>query len=216
MNFSDAIMSKGFFITLEGGEGMGKTTNMAFIRDFLESRGKSVTVTREPGGTAVGEQIRGIFLGDGDIAPETELLLVFAARAQHLHDVIGPALDSNAWVVCDRFTDASYVYQGGGRGLNFAWISQLEDMVQQGRKPDLTLLFDAPIEVGLARAKHRGGSDRMEREDVAFYQRIREAYLRLAEQEPQRIKIIDASRPLADVQTRIAHYLVGLWANELG
>ena len=210
MNFSDTIMSKGFFITLEGGEGMGKTTNMAFIRDFLESRGKSIIVTREPGGTAVGEQIRAIFLGDGDIAPETELLLVFAARAQHLHDVIEPALDSNAWVVCDRFTDASYAYQGGGRGLDFAWIRRLEDRVQQGLKPDLTLLFDAPVEVGLARAKHRGGSDRMEREALAFYQRIREAYLRLAEQEPQRIKIIDASRPLADVQTRIAHYLVGL------
>ncbi len=210
MNFSGIIMSKGFFITLEGGEGMGKTTNMAFIRDFLESRGNSVIVTREPGGTAVGEQIRGIFLGEGDIAPETELLLVFAARAQHLHAVIEPALDSNAWVVCDRFTDASYAYQGGGRGLDFAWIRRLEDRVQQGRKPDLTLLFDAPIEVGLARAKHRGGSDRMEREALAFYQRIREAYLRLAEQEPQRIKIIDASLPLADVQTSIAHYLDGL------
>jgi dTMP kinase len=203
-------MNKGSFITLEGGEGMGKTSNMAFIREFLERHGKQVIATREPGGTPVGETIRSLFLGQGDVAPKTELLLVFASRAQHLRDVIEPALESGAWVVCDRFTDASYAYQGGGRQVDVAAIFRLEEMVQEGRKPDLTLLFDAPVEVGLARAKQRGGSDRMETETLAFHQRVREAYLQLAGNFPQRIKIIDAARPLAEVQAAIADHLTVL------
>ena len=203
-------MNKGCFITLEGGEGMGKTTNLAFIREFLEQMGKHVVVTREPGGTPVGEKIRALFLSDGDIAPETELLLVFAARSQHLRDVIEPALESGVWMVCDRFTDASYAYQGGGRRVGFDAIFKLEEMVQKGRKPDLTLLFDAPVEVGMARAKNRGGSDRMETETLAFHERVRIAYLQLAGQFPQRIKIVDASRPLDEVQAGIAQHLTRL------
>jgi dTMP kinase len=203
-------MNKGIFITLEGGEGMGKTTNLLFIREFLERHGKQVIATREPGGTPVGETIRSLFLGQGDVAPKTELLLVFASRAQHLRDVIEPALKSGDWVVCDRFTDASYAYQGGGRRMDVDAISLLEEMVQEGRKPDLTLLFDAPVEVGLARARRRGGSDRMEAETLAFHERVRVAYLQLAGDFPQRIKIIDAARPLAEVQAAIADHLTVL------
>jgi dTMP kinase len=203
-------MNKGNFITLEGGEGMGKTTNLLFILEFLERHGKQVIATREPGGTPVGETIRSLFLGQGDVAPITELLLVFASRAQHLRDVIEPALKSGDWVVCDRFTDASYAYQGGGRQVDANAIFRLEEMVQEGRKPDLTLLFDAPVEVGLARARQRGGSDRMETEALAFHERVRGAYLQLAGHFPQRIKIIDASRPLAEVQAAIADHLTVL------
>ena len=204
-------MNKARFITLEGGEGMGKTTNLAFIKECLERHGQRVIVTREPGGTPVGEKIRAIFLGEGDVSPESELLLVFAARAQHLRDIIEPALASGAWVLCDRFTDASYAYQGGGRQVNPQLILRLEEMVQKGRKPDLTILFDAPVEVGMARAKRRGGSDRMETEDLKFHERVRMAYLQLAEQNPMRIKIIDASRPLDEVQASIAHHLTSLF-----
>jgi len=200
-------MNKGFFVTLEGGEGVGKTTNLGFVREFLEAQGLRVVVTREPGGTLVGEKIRDIFLGDQDIAPATELLLVFAARAQHLRDVIEPALASGAWVVCDRFTDASYAYQGGGRGVAIEFIRGLEAQVQQGRTPDLTLLFDAPVEIGMARAKRRGPSDRMEAETLAFFERVRGAYLRVAGDCPQRVKTIDAARPLGEVQEAIARHL---------
>jgi len=200
-------MNKGCFITLEGGEGMGKTTNLVFIREFLERLGKRVIVTREPGGTPVGEKIRDLFLSGGGIAPETELLLVFAARAQHLRDVIEPALASGAWVVCDRFTDASYAYQGGGRYVDSEFILNLEEMVQKGRKPDLTLLFDAPVEIGMGRAKNRGVSDRMEAESFAFHTRIRDAYLQLARLFPDRIRLVDASRPLENVQEAISTHL---------
>jgi dTMP kinase len=203
-------MNKGSFITLEGGEGMGKTTNLQFIRGFLERNGKQVIATREPGGTPLGESIRSLFLGQVEVAPITELLLVFASRAQHLRDVIEPALRGGDWVVCDRFTDASYAYQGGGRQVSLDAIFRLEEMVQEGRKPDLTLLFDAPVEVGLARARQRGGSDRMEAEDLSFHERVRGAYLQLAGHYPQRIKIIDASRPLAEVQSAIADHLTVL------
>ena len=204
-------MNKARFITLEGGEGMGKTTNLAFIKECLERHGQRVIVTREPGGTPVGEKIRAIFLGEGDVSPESELVLVFAARAQHLRDIIEPALASGAWVLCDRFTDASYAYQGGGRQVDNKFILRLEEMVQKGRKPDLTILFDAPVEVGMARAKRRGGIDRMETEDLKFHERVRMAYLQLAEQNPMRIKIIDASRPLDEVQASIAHHLTSLF-----
>ena len=203
-------MNKGCFITLEGGEGMGKTTNLVFIRDFLVSLGKRVIVTREPGGTPLGERIRDLFLTGGEIAPETELLLVFAARAQHLRDVIEPALASGAWVVCDRFTDASYAYQGGGRHVDSVFILNLEKMVQKGRKPDLTLLFDAPPEIGIARAKNRGVSDRMEAESLAFHLRVRNAYLLLAGLFPDRIRLVDASLPLENVQKAITTHLKSL------
>jgi len=201
-------MTKGVFITLEGGEGVGKTTNLAFVREFLEARGLPVVATREPGGTAAGEKIRDIFLSAGDIAPETELLLVFAARAQHLRDVIEPALASGAWVVCDRFTDASYAYQGGGRGVDVEFIRDLERRVQQGRAPDLTLLLDAPVDIGMARARRRGPADRMEAETLAFFERVRAAYLRIAGDFPRRVKTIDATRPLDEVQEAIAYHLL--------
>ncbi len=200
-------MSEGQFITLEGGEGVGKTTNLAFLREFLERHGKRVVVTREPGGTPVGEKIRAILLGDGTLAPQTELLLLFAARAQHLRDVIEPALASGAWVICDRFTDASYAYQGGGRHIDAEFIRELEERVHKGRKPDLTLLFDAPVEVGMARARGRGTCDRMEAEPPDFFERVRGTYLLLSEYFPERIKLIDAARPLPQVQAQIASLL---------
>ena len=203
-------MNKGCFITLEGGEGMGKSTNLVFIREFLERLGKRVIVTREPGGTPVGEKIRDLFLSGGGIAPETELLLVFAARAQHLRDVIEPALASGAWVVCDRFTDASYAYQGGGRYVDSEFILNLEKMVQKGRKPDLTLLFDAPTEIGMARAKNRGVSDRMDAESLAFHTRVRNTYLLLAGLFTDRIRLVDASLPLEEVQKTISTHLKSL------
>jgi dTMP kinase len=196
-------MSKGKFITLEGGEGLGKSTNLAFVKECLERRGKRVIVTREPGGTPLGERVRALLLGDGQVSPTAELLLVFAARAQHVDDVIRPALENGDWVVSDRFTDASYAYQGGGRGIDAAVIASLERYVQQELEPDLTLLFDAPVEVGLARAKRRGATDRFESEDLDFFRRIREAYLTRARSVPQRIRLIDASQPLPAVQDQI-------------
>lgn len=207
-------MTKGCFISLEGGEGVGKTTNLSFVREYLERRGKRVVLTREPGGTAIGEKIRTLFLGAEDLAPETELLLLFAARAQHLREVIEPALAQGDWVICDRFTDASYAYQGGGRGLAMDFIRDLEAQVQKGRKPDLTLLLDAPVDLGMARAQRRGPADRLEAETMAFFARVRQAYLQLAEASPQRIKIINAARPLDEVQKEIAVCLQELCAHE--
>lgn len=203
-------MTRGRFITLEGGEGVGKSTHLAAVAAFLEAQGRRVVATREPGGTPLGEKVRAIFLGEGDIAPKAELLLVFAARAQHLRDVIKPALASGAWVVCDRFTDASYAYQGGGRGIAWEDIRQIEAQVQQGLTPDLTLLLDAPLEIGMARAKRRGPADRMEAETLAFFERVRAAYLRLAAEQPQRIKLVDAAPPLAIVQAALFTHLQSL------
>jgi len=203
-------MSKGKFITLEGGDGLGKSTNLAFVKECLERRGRRVIVTREPGGTPLGEQVRAILLGDGQVSPATELLLVFAARAQHVQDVIRPALENGDWVVSDRFTDASYAYQGGGRGIDADVIASLERYVQQELEPDLTLLFDAPVEVGLARAKRRGSADRFESEDLDFFRRIREAYLARALSVPQRIRLIDASQALPAVQDQILRCIEAL------
>jgi len=200
-------MTKARFITLEGGEGVGKTTHAGAVCDFLQAQGFRAIATREPGGTAVGEKIRSIFLGEGRISAETELLLVFAARAQHLQEVIEPALAEGAWVVCDRFTDASYAYQGGGRGIDEGFIQCLEEWVQKGRKPDLTLILDAPVDIGMARAKKRGSGDRLEAETLAFFERVRRSYLERASRFPERVKIVDASRPLADVQAAILSQL---------
>ncbi len=195
------------FITLEGGEGVGKTTNLGFIEDYLRARGIDLVRTREPGGTPLGERVRGLLLGDGEIDAQAELLLVFAARAQHLRDVIRPALAAGRWVLCDRFTDASYAYQGGGRGVPLAVIAQLEAWVQAGLQPDLTLLLDVPVELGLARARRRGSMDRFEAETDAFFQRVRAAYRERAAQQPRRIRRVDASGTLAEVQARIAVHL---------
>lgn len=203
-------MTKAKFISLEGGEGVGKTTNLQFIEQYLASRGIAYLRTREPGGTPLGEAIRNLLLGFENIEAEAELLLIFAARAQHVKQVIRPALERGTWVICDRFTDASYAYQGGGRGLDPAVIASLRNWVQAGLEPDLTLLLDAPVEVGLERARRRNQADRFEAELPAFFVRVRQAYLDLAERFPDRIQRIDATRTLAEVQADIARHLEAL------
>jgi dTMP kinase len=192
------------FITLEGGEGVGKTTNLAFIEDYLTQRGVDLLRTREPGGTPLGERIRGLLLDSEGMSSSAELLLVFAARAQHLEEVIRPALGAGRWVLCDRFTDASYAYQGGGRGLDLSVIGFLEQWIQAGLQPDLTLLLDTSIEVGMARVQERAATDRFESESLGFFEKVRGAYLRRADQYPDRIKRVVASGNLESVQAGIA------------
>ena len=196
---------RGCFITVEGSEGVGKSSNIAYLERLLVARGRRVVVTREPGGTALGEQIRTLLLGHQDegICITAELLLMFAARAQHLHALIEPALRSGACVVCDRFTDATYAYQGGGRGVAREPIAVLEHLVHGSLQPDLTFVLDLPVEVGLERAGRRGAPDRFESEHIAFFGRVRRAYLERAAREPERIRVIDASGPLDQVQDRI-------------
>lgn len=197
--------ASGRFITVEGIEGVGKSTQLAAVAEHARARGHDVLLTREPGGTALGESIRSLLLGaagDG-MAAATELLLMFAARAEHLDKVIRPALAAGRLVLCDRFTDASYAYQGGGRGLPAAAVAALEALVQEGLRPDLTLLLDAPVPVALARAAARGATDRFESERAAFFERVRAAYLARAREAGSRIRVIDASRPLAQVRTEV-------------
>jgi dTMP kinase len=198
--------SIGRFISVEGGEGAGKSTNLAYIQSLLEAAGKRVLFTREPGGTPLGESIRDLLLGlrHTGMADETELLLMFAARAEHLHQKILPALAQGSWVLCDRFTDASYAYQGAGRGIPWEKITLLEDFVQGELRPDLTLLLDLPVEIGLVRADNRSAPDRFEKEAREFFDRVRQGYLRIAAEEPERVHIIDASPALEQVQERIA------------
>ncbi|WP_349573004.1 dTMP kinase [Azotobacter salinestris] len=192
----------GLFITLEGPEGAGKSTNREYLAEGLRAAGREVVLTREPGGTPLAERIRELLLAPSSeaMAVDTELLLVFAARAQHLTAVIRPALARGAVVLCDRFTDASYAYQGGGRGVPEQRIAILESFVQGDLRPDLTLVFDLPIEMGLARAAARGRLDRFEQEGRAFFEAVRQAYLRRAASDPARYRVVDAGRPLADVQ----------------
>ena len=199
----------GKFITIEGGEGVGKSTNADFIQSVLESRGCEVVVTREPGGTALGEALRSILLS-GDIESPVamaELLIIFAARAQHLTTVIEPALAAGKWVLCDRFTDATYAYQGWGRNIDQRAIASLEQLVQGARRPDLTVLLDMDPSLGLARAKERAELDRFEQEELAFFNRVREGYLARAKEEPARWLIIDASKTLDEVTTVIGQTL---------
>jgi dTMP kinase len=199
------ISGQGRFITLEGGEGAGKSTNQEYIRERLQAAGIVVNVTREPGGTPLGEGIRSLLLDPANTAmhADTELLLMFAARAQHLHALVLPALARGEWVLCDRFTDATYAYQGGGRGLDMQRIAQLETWVQAGFQPYRTLLFDLPVEIGLQRAGERGVLDRFEQEQKAFFERVRAAYLVRAKVFPQRFRVIDAGRDLGDVQAQL-------------
>ncbi len=199
----------GLFITLEGPEGAGKTTNREFLAERLRTAGHEVLLTREPGGTPLAERIRELLLAPSDepMATDTELLLMFAARAQHLDQVIRPALAAGKVVLCDRFTDATYAYQGGGRGVSEARIAVLEDFVQGTLRPDLTLVFDLPVDVGLARAAARGRLDRFEQEGPAFFEAVRQTYLRRAALNPQRYRIIDAGQPLVDVQRQLEHLL---------
>ncbi|MEE9571114.1 MAG: dTMP kinase [Gammaproteobacteria bacterium] len=196
------------FVTLEGTEGVGKSTNLAYLEQLLVAAGEKVVVTREPGGTRLGEQIRQWVL-EGDhaaLSAEVEALLMFAARAQHLDEVIRPALADGAWVLCDRFTDATIAYQGGGRGAAIELLEQLKGAVQRGLEPDLTLLFDAPVEVGIERIADRA-PDHFEREDRAFFDRVRTTYLELAERYPERIKRIDAAQPLELVKLELSAHL---------
>lgn len=198
-------MARGLFITLEGPEGAGKTTNRAFLAEHLQQAGHQVVLTREPGGTALAEQIRELLLAEHDepVAVDTELLLMFAARAQHLQQLILPALEQGKAVLCDRFTDATYAYQGGGRGIDPQRIAILEDFVQGGLRPDLTLLFDLPVAEGMARAVQRGRLDRFEQEQQAFFEAVRSNYLQRAQGDPDRFRIINAALPLAEVQQQL-------------
>lgn len=207
-------MVKGKFITIEGTEGVGKSTNIAFIQDWLVKQGLDVVMTREPGGTPLAEELRQILLAKRDEAfdPSAELLLIFAARAQHLAQVILPALSRGAWVVSDRFTDATYAYQGFGRGLNLETIETLENLVQGTLRPDLTLVLDIEVELGLARASARAELDRFESEKVEFFERVRAGYQKRAEQNPQRYARVDAGQPLDQVQQDIERVLKSLLA----
>lgn len=200
---------QGKFITIEGTEGVGKTTNIAFIQQWLRARDIDFITTREPGGTPLAEEIREILLSPRDekMAPSTELLLMFAGRAQHLDQVILPALKRGQWVICDRFTDATYAYQGFGRHMDHNLISDLETLVQGALRPDFTLVLDIPVELGLHRAGQRSSPDRFELEEVAFFERVRKGYLTLTRRDPQRYLIIDASASLDTVQTNIAKAL---------
>ncbi|MDF0732569.1 dTMP kinase [Pseudomonas entomophila] len=202
----------GLFITLEGPEGAGKSTNREYLAARLREQGLDVVLTREPGGTPLAERIRELLLAPSDetMAVDTELLLMFAARAQHLAGVIRPALARGAVVLCDRFTDATYAYQGGGRGLPVERIATLEAFVQGELRPDLTLVFDLPVEVGLARAAARGRLDRFEQEGQAFFEAVRQAYLQRAAGQPQRYHLLDAAQPLDAVQRAIDALLPGI------
>jgi dTMP kinase len=195
----------GKFITVEGIEGVGKSTNIAHIRRLIEAAGIDVVMTREPGGTPLGEAIRGLLLDPRytGMSPECELQLMFAARAEHLGKVILPALEQGQWVLCDRFTDATYAYQGGGRGIDIGKIARLEQWVQGDFRPNLTVLLDVPVAVGLARAGNRGILDRFELEQIGFFERVRQAYLDLAARHDGRYRVIDANQPLAGVQRQL-------------
>jgi dTMP kinase len=199
------MSSRGALITLEGGEGVGKSTNLAFAGDYLRTRGADVVTTREPGGTPLGETIRSWILhGEhGSLSAEVETLLMFAARARHLDTVIRPALSAGKWVVCDRFTDATFAYQGSGRGAQAQLLEALEAGVQRGLQPDLTLLLDAPLEVGRRRIADRK-ADHFEREEEAFFERVRRGYLERARRHPERIMVVDAAETLDRVQRAIA------------
>jgi dTMP kinase len=196
----------GKFITVEGIEGVGKTTNMEYLQQLITAAGKDLVVTREPGGTPLGEAIRGLLLDPQyqGMDSDCELQLMFAARAEHLDKVIKPAIEAGRWVLCDRFTDATYAYQGGGRGLDTEKIAALEQLVQGAFRPDLTLLLDVPVAVGLERAGKRSAPDRFEQEQVEFFERVRQAYLDMADTHNGRYRVIDASRPLENVQQQLA------------
>lgn len=198
--------SRGQFVTIEGCEGVGKSTNIQFIAESLKKANIPYILTREPGGTPLAEDIRNLFLSQRKerVAENTELLLMFAARAQHIAEVIEPGLAAGKWVICDRFTDATYAYQGGGRGINPEKIASLEQWVQDDLRPDFTLLFDAPIETGMARVSKRGELDRMEQEHRVFFENVRRTYLELAAKHVNRYRVVDASQKLSDVQRALS------------
>lgn len=203
------MTGRGLFITFEGAEGVGKSTQIRMAADYLHGRGIDVVVTREPGGTPMAEAIRDVLLTPRTepVHETTELLLMFAARAQHLYSLIEPSLAAGRWVLCDRFTDATFAYQGGGRGVSLDCIAQLESLVQGSLRPDQIVLLDAPVEVGLARARHRGALDRFEQEASAFFDRVRQGYLQRAAADPARYHIVDAAQPLDAVSTDVTDRL---------
>lgn len=207
-------MNRGQFITFEGTEGVGKSTQLATARQALEAAGKTVIVTREPGGTPMAEAIRELLLTPREEAVNdlTELLLMFAARAQHLHGRILPALEQGTWVLCDRFTDATYAYQGGGRGVPQEQIAVLEQLVQGALRPDHVVLLDAPVEIGMSRARNRSEPDRFEQEKAAFFQRIRDCYLKRAAEQPTRYHVVDAAQSLDDVSQQVSSLMDRLLA----
>ena len=205
---------RGKFITIEGVEGVGKSTQLAAIERLLKSQGIDYYLTREPGGTQISENIRDLILSlsDENVDANCELLLIFAARAQHIAQVIEPRLAAGQWILCDRFTDATYAYQGGGRQLGSERIAELETMVQGELRPDVTVLLDLEPQIGLARAAQRGALDRIESEQADFFNRVRDSYLALAQQHSERFLVIDASAELADVEQN----LLGRLSDKLG
>lgn len=204
------VHKKGRFITLEGSEGSGKTTAMQYIRQLLKQRGLTVIQTREPGGTLIAEKIRTLLLDpeNHNLAEDAELLLMFAARSQHINELILPALQQGKWVISDRFVDASFAYQGGARGLGFERVRQLSDWCLKDCYPDLTLLFDLPVELGMQRARKRAELDRFENQKIDFFEKVRQSYLQLAELSPERIKCLDASQDISAVQEQIAQLIL--------
>lgn len=206
------MIRRGQFITFEGTEGVGKSTQLENAESTLEALGVECIVTREPGGTPMAESIRELLLAPRDepVNEITELLLMFAARAQHLHTRILPELEAGRWVLCDRFTDATFAYQGGGRGVPAERIALLESLVQGTVRPDHVILLDAPVEIGMVRARHRGELDRFEQEAVAFFERIRETYLARAGDAPSRYHIVDASQPIDTVSGEVANLIRNL------
>ena len=201
-------MSRGKFITLEGIDGAGKSTHIAFVAESLRKRAKEVVVTREPGGTVLGEKLRELLLSQ-PMQVETECLLMFAARREHIAQVIAPALAAGRWVVSDRFTDATYAYQGAGRGMAKDRLASLEQWVQAGLCPDLTLVFDVPVELAVERVSG-SHKDRFEGEDRAFFERIRGEYLARAAAEPDRMRVVDGSRPLPEVRKEVEELIAGI------
>lgn len=205
-------MKRGKFITFEGIDGAGKSTHLAWATDFLRGQGVGLVVTREPGGTVLGEQLRQILLaGVQRIHPETETLMMFTSRRQHLEEVIRPGLQRGDWVLSDRFTDASFAYQGGGRGVAKDKLEALERWVHPDLQPDLTLLFDVSAELGQSRVARTKSPDRFEREDAEFFSRVRNAYLERLQQWPSRIVRIDGSNAIADIQREIEQRLLTIW-----
>lgn len=205
------------FVTFEGGDGTGKTTQIQAAENYLRERNRDCVVTREPGGTALGQLIRKVLVevGDNEIAPATELFLYLADRAQHVNQIVRPAIDAGKIVLCDRFTDSTLVYQGYGRGIELDWLRRLNDTASEGLRPDLTFLFDCPVDVGRARtalrqaqaAAHRSPEDRFEREEIQFHEKVRRGFLEIARWEPERFRIVDAARSVSEVTEEICKIL---------
>ncbi|SES64801.1 thymidylate kinase [Nitrosomonas marina] len=209
-------MKPGKFITLEGMDGAGKSTQLEYLTALLQQKRQTVVVTREPGGTALGERLRALLLDQSSIMhPETEALLMFAARREHIDKVIEPALRTGSWVISDRFTDASFAYQGGGRRLDWNKLALLEQWVQGDLQPDLTFFFDVPVEIGQQRVSTVKTPDRFEREQHDFFQRVRNAYHVRARQFPERIRVLDARQPVNDVKAEVAGIIEVFFAGRL-